>query len=562
MTRRLLSVLVVASAITAVSHLASPDPQAQGGAAPGFVPQAGGLTAASVRRSGEGLGPFKTLTIRNVMLIDGTGGPPTGPMTITVENNRITRVASAGTPGVQQTGRAGGRGAAPAGPNAPGQAPAQDGTYVLDGTGMYLMPGFIDMHVHAGGAPKNAEAEYAYKLWLAHGVTTVRGVPLGNNNITVSEKARSDKNEIVAPRIVNYQRPGQGWSGGAVNTPEKAREWVRWGAANGIDGLKVGAEEPSIMAALLDEAKKNNMGSTAHLQQGGVAQMNAIKAARVGLQSVTHFYGHFESLLKDFVVQPWPTDMNAADEQWRFGQVARLWDKIHEPGSPEWKAYLAEHLKLGTVFDPTLTIYSAGRDVMRFRAAEWHDKYTLPSLMDFYSPSRTSHGSYWYDWTTEDEIAWRNFYQVWFKLLNDYKRMGGRVTTGSDSGFIYQTYGFGYINELEMLQEAGFHPLEVIQAATMNGALTLADASKKPVDRGMVRAGMLADMVLVDQNPLQNFKVLYGNGAVRLNDETGRPERVGGIRYTIKDGIVYDAKKLMEDVAAMVAKQKAAKPAK
>jgi imidazolonepropionase-like amidohydrolase len=147
---------------------------------------------------------------------------------------------------------------------------------------------------------------------------------------------------------------------------------------------------------------------------------------------------------------------------------------------------------------------------------------------------------------------------VWFKLLNDYKKMGGRVTTGSDSGFIYQTYGFGYINEFEMLQEAGFHPLEVIQAATMNGALTLSDATKKPVDRGMVKTGLLADMVIVDQNPLQNFKVLYATGAQRLNDSTGRVEPVGGIKYTIKDGIVYDAKKLLEDVAGMVAKQKAA----
>ena len=68
--------------------------------------------------------------------------------------------------------------------------------------------------------------------------------------------------------------------------------------------------------------------------------MNAIHAARVGLDTVTHFYGHFESLLKDYVVQPWPIDANANDEQWRFGQVARLWNKIHEPGSPEWKAYL------------------------------------------------------------------------------------------------------------------------------------------------------------------------------------------------------------------------------
>jgi imidazolonepropionase-like amidohydrolase len=140
--------------------------------------------------------------------------------------------------------------------------------------------------------------------------------------------------------------------------------------------------------------------------------------------------------------------------------------------------------------------------------------------------------------------------------VNDYKKMGGRVTTGSDSGFIYQTYGFGYILEFELFQEAGFHPLEVIQAATMNGALTLHEPKKQPLQFGIVRAGMLADMVLVDQNPLENFKVLYGTGAVRLNDRTGRPERVGGIKYTIKDGIVYDAKKLLEDVAAMVEKQK------
>jgi imidazolonepropionase-like amidohydrolase len=320
--------------------------------------------------------------------------------------------------------------------------------------------------------------------------------------------------------------------------------------------LKLGSHPPEIMAALLDEAKKQGLGSTAHLAQSGVAQMNAIQAARLGLGTVTHFYGHFESLLKDYVVQPWPVDMNYNDEQWRFGQVARLWDKIHPPGSPEWKAYLEEHKKLGTVFDPTMTIYSAGRDVMRARNADWHDKYTLPSLMDFYEPSRSNHGAYWYNWTTADEIAWRNFYQVWFKLVNDYKKMGGRVTTGSDSGFIYQTYGFGYILEFELFQEAGFHPLEVIQAATMNGALTLHEPKKQPLQFGIVRAGMLADMVLVDQNPLENFKVLYGTGAVRLNDRTGRPERVGGIKYTIKDGIVYDAKKLLEDVAAMVEKQK------
>ena len=95
-----------------------------------------------------------------------------------------------------------------------------------------------------------------------------------------------------------------------------------------------------------------------------------------------------------------------------------------------------------------------------------------------------------------------------------------------------------------------------IRGATMHAAQALHEPKGQPIEFGIVRAGLLADMVIVDQNPLQNLKVLYGTGAVRLNDQTGRAERVGGIKYTIKDGIVYDAKKLLADVAAMVERQK------
>jgi imidazolonepropionase-like amidohydrolase len=86
--------------------------------------------------------------------------------------------------------------------------------------------------------------------------------------------------------------------------------------------------------------------------------------------------------------------------------------------------------------------------------------------------------------------------------------------------------------------------------------MTLAEAKGESIDRGVVRAGLLADLVIVDQNPLKNLKVLYGTGALRLNDQTGKPEWIGGIKYTIKDGIVYDAKKLLADIAGMVEKQK------
>ena len=123
-------------------------------------------------------------------------------------------------------------------------------------------------------------------------------------------------------------------------------------------------------------------------------------------------------------------------------------------------------------------------------------------------------------------------------------------------GFIYQLYGFGTILEMEMLQEAGFHPLEVIRSATMSGAEELFAPKGQPIEFGVVRPGSLADLVVIDENPLANMKVLYGTGAVRLNDETGKPERVGGVKYTIKDGIVYDAKQLLRDVEEMVNKQK------
>ena len=142
------------------------------------------------------------------------------------------------------------------------------------------------------------------------------------------------------------------------------------------------------------------------------------------------------------------------------------------------------------------------------------------------------------------------------QFLNEYKNRGGIVTTGSDSGFIYKLYGFDYIREFELLREAGFHPIEVIRSATLYGAKELNDPKGLPPEFGMIREGLKADFVVVDENPLQNLKVLYGTGTPRLNDETGEVERVGGIKYTIKDGIVYDTRQLLADVREMVRRAK------
>jgi cytosine/adenosine deaminase-related metal-dependent hydrolase len=496
------------------------------------------------RQPGDGEGPYRRLVIRNATLVDGSGAPPRGPVDIVVANNRIESIRAAGTPGLPQT---------------PNRAPS-DADREIDATGMTVLPGFVDVHGHNGDPDKAPNATYGYRLWLAHGVTTVRGVGLydGPNDMSLSDRQRSRDNSIVAPRLFAYVVIGDVWSGGAVNTPERARAFVRWAAQAGYDGIKFfNSERPAVMEAAIAEARARRIGTVAHLGQSGVAEINAERATAMGLGGVTHFYGHFESLLRDRRLPSYPADYNMADEQWRFSQVARLADQIVTPGGPEWRGYLERLRERGVFMSPTFNIYSAGRDVMRARTAEWHERYTLPSLQRFFQPNRSNHGSYFWDWTTADEIAWRHFYTPWMRLVNDYKNMGGLVTVGSDPGFIHQTWGFSYIQELEMLQEAGFSPLEVIQAATINGARELTQPTGGEPEFGIVRAGMLADLVIVPGNPLSNLKLLYGTGHERLNPQTQRVERVGGVRWTIKDGIVYDAPALLASVERMVAEQRA-----
>ena len=505
-------------------------------AAMGAQPLAAQMESVPDRSAQEGEGPFDKLLIRGATVIEGTGAPPAGPIDILVEGNRITALYPGGAP----------------------KDEARTVQRVIDAKGMYVLPGFVDTHGHNGDPAKAPQPSYGYKLWLAHGVTTVRGVSFyfGPGKPDLSDARRSAANTIVAPRLIPYAVFGDKWSGGNPDTPAKAREWVRWAKTQGYWGIKFfNTATPAVLEAALDEAKRQQMGTVAHLAQTGVAEVNARKAVELGLGGATHFYGHFESLLKEGLPY-YPEDYNYFDEQARFGWVARLAPQAVEPGSEKWDDYVDALVESGVTLSPTFNIYSASRDVMAAKTRDWHEKYSLPSLMEFYAPSATNHGSYYKDWTSEDETAWRNFYSKWFKLTNDFHDRGGRVTAGSDPGYIYQTWGFAYIGELEMLREAGLSPLAVIRAATIDGAREIYEPRGQEPPMGRIAVGQLADLVIVPENPLANLKVLYGTGHTRLNYETGAIEQVGGVRWTIKDGIVYDAPALLADVARMVEEQR------
>lgn len=481
----------------------------------------------------EGEGPYTQLIIRGATMIDGVGAPAIGPVDIVITNNRITDIKVVGYPGVEIDNEkrpklaAGGR--------------------EVDAFGHYVLPGLIDMHGHIGGRWQGAGAEYVFKLWMAHGITTIRDPSCGNGlDWVLKHKKLSEQNKITAPRIEAYTVFGQGEMD-PISTPEQARRWVRSNAAKGADGIKFFGLAPDLFAAALDENKRLGLRSACHHAQLAVARWNVINSAEAGLTSMEHWYGLPEALFHDRTIQDYPVDYNYQNEQHRFGEAGRLWKQAAPPYSDKWNEVMDRLLALDFTIDPTFNIYEASRDLMRARRAEWHEDYTLPSLWRFYQPSKISHGSYWHFWGTEEEVHWRENYRLWMTFVNEYKNRGGRVTSGSDSGFIFQLYGFAFIRELELLREAGFHPLEVIRAATLHGA----EALGMDKEIGSIEVGKKADIIIVDENPLANLKVLYGTGAIKLTEDN-EVIRAGGVKYTIKDGIIYDAKQLLADVKAMV----------
>lgn len=485
----------------------------------------------------EGTGPYSQLIIRGVTMINSTGSPPVGPVDIVVEGNRIVRIQTVGYPGV---------------PIDEARRPQlKAGGQELQAEGMYILPGFVDTHAHIGGRNKGSDAEYVFKLWMAHGITTIRE-PGSQNGIewTLKHKQLSAENKITAPRIRAYTTLGQGAETPVVNA-ETARAWARLNAKKGADGIKFFGASPEIMFAAADENKKLGLRSMTHHAQTDVGRWNALHSAKAGITSLEHWYGLPEALFTDRTIQDYPLDYNYQNEQNRFEEAGNLWEQSAKPKSEAWDQLIDDLMAEDFTLSPTLTIYEANRDLQKARRSEWHEEYTTPGLWDFFAPSRRSHGSYWLAWGTEQEIKWKRNYQIWMEFLNDYKNKGGRVTVGSDAGFIYKVYGFAYIQELELLREAGFHPLEVIRSATLHGAELLGMDD----EIGSIEVGKLADFVIVNENPLQNFQVLYGTGAILVND-ANEVVRTKGIQYTIKDGVVYDAKKLLEDVRNIVKKHK------
>lgn len=466
---------------------------------------------------------LKRIVVRNAMVVDGSGKPAAGPFDIVVENDLITQIVGL-DPVAVKDGTA--------------RRPAA-GELDIDATGKYVLPGLINLHGHThderGGKPM--PVEYVTKLWLACGITTVRDAWATQKILGYRDRIAAGT--LVGPRIYAYG----GFPAPNLHTAEQVRQRVRDLKAAGYDGIKLYTIDRDLMTAMMDEAKKQGMRVMHHV---GVEETNAWDDIKLGTASIEHWYGVPDAAIESGR-QNFPSSYNYNNEVDRFRYAGRLW---REANWDKLMQVLDGMAQAGVAWNPTLVIYEASRDLQRAQTNPAFKEYLHPVLEEYFRPNPANHGSYFIGWSSTDEAFWKENYRIWMKALYEFERRGGVIGAGEDAGFIYQLYGFGLIRELELHQEAGFHPLKVIQHATSNNAKILG----REATIGRIRVGFKADLIVVNGNPLENFKVLYPTGIEEIRD--GKIFKTGGIEWTLKDGIPYHAPTLAAEVRDIVATAK------
>ncbi len=510
------------TAVPHPAHAQAPETVARPGNGPDPLPM-GTTTGQRVRR----------LVIRGGTIVSGRGVPgsnrampPEGPVDIVIEGNTIVDMIP-----MDPVNAAGyGRGAARA-----------TGDLVIDATGMYVLPGLVEMHAHLpgpGGDLGPRSLDFAYRLYLGHGVTTVRDAGTGAGMRLMAEQRRlADANQLVAPRLVLCQRwplPLREWDEG--HTPERARAMVRQFKALGADCVKVSkspGQYPDVLEAIVAEAHTLGMFVMTDLK---VSESDAAVASRAGVRSIEHWYGVPDAALTGS--QQFPADYNYWDELDRFRYAGLLWAEA-DRHPDRLEAVLDLMVRNGTNWNPTMTVYEDNRDVWRSLGVPIRETLVHPSEIAA-GPDSSVHGAFKREWKTSDEINWKRNFRIWMRWVKRFHEKGGLLTAGSDEGGIG---GIAMIRELELLQEAGLHPIDVVRVATTNAAAALG------WDRHCgIRVGCVADLAVVNGNPIDNFKVMYGRGyGLAGLVPRDRQWQHGGVTWTVKDGVVFDAQALLRE---------------
>jgi imidazolonepropionase-like amidohydrolase len=406
------------------------------------------------------------LVITNANLIDGTGSAPVSDAVVVIENGRITSV----------------------GPRANVKIPK--GANLFDARGKYVLPGLWDMHAHF------EQVEWG-PVYLAAGVTTVRDVGNEFEFITAVRDAiktgRGLGPRILLAGIVDGDSP---FALGVIraNTPDEARVVVNRYHDAGFQQMKIySSVKPDIVKAITTEAHRLGMTVTGHVPRG----MNAVQAVEAGMDQINHIQ-YLPAVLvpKDFKPQP--------------GVAPKI--DLESPEAKKTFQFFKDH---NTVFDPTLVVFEwlLHPSEVPFATIE-PGAGKLPRELDApinntgVPPAQAANARVTLD--------------LFLHITGALHRAGLTIVAGTDQ----VVPGHSLRREIELYVQAGFTPMEAIQAATIVPARVM----KMDRESGTVQAGKLADLILVEGNPLD------------------RIANIRNTKFVITNGRMYDCSQLWQSV--------------
>jgi len=403
--------------------------------------------------------------IREVRLIDGTGNPPR-TATVLIEGNRIVAI---GDPEIPESAT------------------------VIDGTGKTLIPGLWDMHIHW------YDGRFL-GLFIANGVTGARnmfGTPMLHQTLRKNIQAGS----LIGPRlnlaspIVDGPQPV--WPGSvAVADATAGREAVGRSVDQGWDFVKVYSMlSREAFFAIADEAKKRDIPFAGHVPP----PVSLTEAVDAGMLTVEHMYGFLlacssegEAMLAEIAEVDDPRDA--------FGLLQRRTDRLIESYDPERAEALGARLAASeTWLCPTLTVLRnlANMDDPAM-AKDPRMAYMPPFVVAMWDPAKDFRLQ---NRTAEDWALVKRSYALRKEILGVMARKGVKIVAGTDVLNPYCFPGFSLHEELVLLVEAGLTPMAAIQSATIEAARV----AGRDKELGTIEVGKLADLVLLEADPLADI---------------------------------------------------------
>src|SRR5215813_4919353 len=417
-----------------------------------------------------------SLAFTHVTVIDATGAPASADMTVVITDSRISDIGKTA------------------------EIPVPQGAQVVDGRGKFLIPGLWDMHVHWH------EYKDYLRLFTANGVTGVRvmwGAP-----INFKWRREIEAGSLIGPHLVISSTimdgPKPVWPGSvAISNEAEARKAVRTARKDGFDFIKVYSLLPRpAYFAIADEAKKQGLEFAGHVP----IAVSPIEASDAGQKSIEHLTGILggcstreEELRRGFedAYTKLPVGQRLPDPA-RLRPLTRM---MLETFNQEKATTLFQRLSRNHTWQcPTLTVLrsSAFLDDPGFRN-DPRLKYVPKEMRTAWNPANDFR---FRARATEDFDLSRQLYKKQIELVGLMHRAGVEFIAGTDVSNPYCFPGFSLHDELSLMVEAGLSPMEALQTATYNAARFLGKQS----EFGSVEKGKIADLVLLDADPLTDIR--------------------------------------------------------